>query len=131
MLSPSACRNLGVCFLLNLVENLYNMPQSGGSYFGLITPEPTPSYHQATLHFCKGPGRTSPSRPRSPRGRQRLPALPDPSGAGSEPGTPSQGVGLLLLAHLAPAQGCCIGTLNHAGKENSLCSATGVTASSD
>lgn len=49
MLSLSACRNLGVCFLLNLVENLYNVPQSGGSYFGLLTPEPTLSWHQEAL----------------------------------------------------------------------------------
>lgn len=63
MLSPSACRNSGVCFLLNLVENLYNMPQSGGSYFGLITPEPTLSYHQATLHFDKSLAEHSPPSP--------------------------------------------------------------------
>lgn len=35
-----------MCFLLNLVENLYNVPQSGGGYFGLLTPEPTLSWHQ-------------------------------------------------------------------------------------
>lgn len=54
MLSPSACRNSGACFLLNSAENLYNVPQSGGSYFRLITPEPTLSYHPATLRFGKG-----------------------------------------------------------------------------
>lgn len=120
-----------MCFLLNLVENLYNMLESGSSYFGLITPEPTPSYHQETLHFGKGLAEHPPIRPCSPCCQQHLPALPNPSGAGSEPGTPSRGVGLLLLARLSPAEGCCIGTLNHAGKENILCSAAGVTASSD
>ena len=119
-----------MCFLLNLVENLYNVPQSSGSYFGLITPEPTPSYHQATLHFGKGQNIPHPGSALLAAGSACL-ALPNPSGAGSEPGMPSRGVGLLLLGRLSPAQGCCIGTLNHAGKENTLCSATGVTASSD
>lgn len=73
MLSPSARRNPAVCFLLNLVENLYNMPQSGSSYFGLITPEPTLSYQPGDSPLGQGPGRTTPpARTRAPRCRQRL-----------------------------------------------------------
>lgn len=79
-------------FLLNSVENLYNMAQSGGSYFRLITPEPTRSYHLVTLHFGKGLAEHPPPGP------ALLAAVPNPSGARSEPGTPCQGVGLLLLA---------------------------------
>lgn len=72
MLSPSARRNSSVCFLLNLVENLYNMLERGSSYFGLITPEPTLSYHQETLHFGKGLA----EHPPHPTPLSLLPAAP-------------------------------------------------------
>lgn len=61
-----------MCFLLNLVENLYNMPQSGSSYFGLITPEPTLSYQPGDSPLGQGPGRTPPR----PAPRSSLPAAP-------------------------------------------------------
>lgn len=64
-----------MCFLLNLVENLYNTPQSGSSYFGLITPEPTLSYQPGDSPLGQGPGRTSPP----PAPRSSLLAAPCPT----------------------------------------------------
>lgn len=52
-----------MCFLLNLVENLHNVLQSSGGYFGFVTPKPTLSDHQVTLHFGEGLAENPPPNP--------------------------------------------------------------------